>query len=285
MLRDFAGSAAMHPLLFEISLGSSGAFRVSAFGALFALAAVAGLGSTLRLAARVGLARRKVEAAALAALLAGILGARLGYVVLHQGEVTSVAQAFSLRSGGLSGPPGMAIGALVFGWVGRRRGLSLPSLFDCAAPGLALGVSFTRVGCWLEGCDYGKPLSASAPAWLARLGTFPRESGAWTEQVMARAIPPSAATSLPVHPSELYESAAGLALLALALFVAGRTRGAGTTALVVLLGYLTLRVLVDASKVTSAEVWCARGLLALSLLLVVAVTQRRRWRPASALRP
>jgi phosphatidylglycerol:prolipoprotein diacylglycerol transferase len=246
---------------------------------------VAGLGLTLRLSARVGLSARRVEAAALAALLAGILGARLGYVVLHPGEVTSVAQALSLRSGGLSGPPGMAIGALVFGWVGRRRGLSLPSLFDCAAPGLALGVLITRVGCWLEGCDYGRPLAASAPGWLARLGRFPRESPAWTEQVVAHAIPPSAAGSLPVHPSELYESVASLALLALALLVTERKRGAGVTALGVLLGYLTLRVLVDSSKVTSPDVWCARVLLALSLLLVVGVTLRRRWRPASALRP
>jgi hypothetical protein len=65
----------MHPLLFEISLGSSGSFRLSAFGALFALAAAVGIALTLRLAARAGLAGFRVQAAALAALLAGILGA------------------------------------------------------------------------------------------------------------------------------------------------------------------------------------------------------------------
>jgi phosphatidylglycerol---prolipoprotein diacylglyceryl transferase len=275
----------MHPLLFEISLGSSGAFRVSAFGALFALAAAVGFVLMLRLATRAGLAELRVQTAALAALLAGILGARLGYVVLHPGEVTSVGHALSLRSGGLSGPVGIALGAFVLGWVGARGGLSLPRLFDSAAPAFALGLFFSRVGCWLQGCDFGKVLAASAPSWLARLGTFPRESPAWTEQVIARAIPPSAPASLPVHPSELYESVAGIVLLALALVSARKQRSAGTTALSVAFGYLVLRVLVDCSKLATAEVWCARGLLVLALALALAVTLRRRWRPVSAHRP
>jgi phosphatidylglycerol:prolipoprotein diacylglycerol transferase len=275
----------MHPLLFEISLGSFGAFRVSAFGALFALAAAVGVALMLRLAVRAGLAGVRVQAAALAALLAGILGARLGYVVLHPGEVTSVGHALSLRSGGLSGQIGIVLGALVLGWVGARRGLSLPRLFDSAAPAFALGLFLSRVGCWLEGCDFGTVLAASAPSWLARLGTFPRESPAWNEQVLARAIPPSATTSLPVHPSELYESLAGVVLLALALVLARKQESAGTTALSVTFGYLALRVLVDYSRLASAEVWCARALLVLALALAVAVTLRRRWRPVSAHRP
>jgi phosphatidylglycerol---prolipoprotein diacylglyceryl transferase len=205
--------------------------------------------------------------------------------VLHPGEVTSVGHALSLRSGGLSGPLGIAFGALVFGWVGARRGLPLPLLFDSAAPAFALGLFLSRVGCWLQGCDFGKVLAASAPSWLARLGTFPRESPAWTEQVLARAIPPSAAVSLPVHPSELYESVTGLVLLALALVVARKQHRAGTTALAVTFGYLALRVLVDYSKLASAEVWCARAILVLGLVLALALTLRRRWRPVSARSP
>jgi phosphatidylglycerol:prolipoprotein diacylglycerol transferase len=274
----------MHPLLFEISLGSSGAFRVSAFGALFALAALVGVGLTVRLAVRAGLAERGAQAAALAAVLTGILGARLGYVVLHPADVTSVGQALSLRSGGLSGPVGVAFGALALAWVGRRRGLALAQLFDSAAPALAAGVVIARFGCWLQGCDFGRPLARAAPGWLARLGTFPRESPAWIEQVVGRVIPPSAGASLPVHPSELYESAAGLALLALSPLFARRKRMAGTTALAVLLGYFALRVLVDWSRAPSADAWCARALLVLSLGLTVALTAQR-WRPARALRP
>ncbi len=274
----------MHPLLFEISLGSSGALRVSAFGALFALAALVGVVLTVRLAARAGLAARGAQAAALAAVLTGLLGARLGYVALHPADVTSVGQALSLRSGGLSGPVGLVFGALALAWVGRRRRLALRQLFDSAAPALAVGVLVARFGCWLEGCDFGRPLSASAPGWLARLGTFPSDSPAWIEQVVARAIPASARASLPVHPSELYESAAGLALLVLALLCARRQRVAGVTALAVTLGYFTLRVLVDWSRPPSSDAWSARALLVVSLGLAGALTVRR-WRPASALRP
>jgi phosphatidylglycerol---prolipoprotein diacylglyceryl transferase len=273
----------MHPLLFEISLGSFGAFRVSAFGALFALAAVIGVVSTARLAARAGLSSPGAQAAALSAVLSGVLGARLGYVLLHLGEMTSVGQAFSLRAGGLSGPAGLVFGALAFAWVGRRRRLPLPQLFDAAAPGFAAAVCVARLGCWLEGCDFGRSLPAAAPGWLARLGTFPRESPAWTEQVLGGALVPSAGASLPVHPSELYESVAGLVLLAFSLVLARRQRVAGTTALAVMFGYFALRVLVDESKPPSAEAWLARAVLVLLVMLAVALTVRRR--RVRALRP
>ena len=32
----------------------------------------------------------------------------------------------------------------------------------------------TRVGCYLYGCDYGRPLEDSAPSWLSAAGTFPK---------------------------------------------------------------------------------------------------------------
>src|SRR6185295_2298765 len=104
-----------------------------------------------------------------------------------------------------------------------------------------VGLFVTRLGCWLEGCDFGRSLSAAAPAWLARLGTFPGQSPAWVAQVLAGSLAPSAGASAPVHPTELYESACGALLVALALALGRRQRAAGTTALSVLAGYLVLR--------------------------------------------
>lgn len=238
----------MHPLLFEISLGSHGVYRVSAFGALLALGLGLALVVTVRLAARSGLPERDVMSAALAAILTGVLGARLGFVLLHPSEVTSVREALSLRSGGLEGLPALAIGAGVFAWVGHRRGLALRALFDAAAPGLAVGAFTTRFGCWLEGCDYGKPLAASAPKWLVRLGTFPEGSPAWIDEVLASAIAPSAPVSLPVHPSQLYDVAGGVLLLGLALVLRRKQRVGGVTAAAVSAGYVLSSLLVDLTR-------------------------------------
>jgi phosphatidylglycerol:prolipoprotein diacylglycerol transferase len=272
----------MHPTLFEIPLGPSrvpilghvlwlGSLEVAAFGALLAAAVALGGVGTVRLGERAGLAREPLVAVLAAALFAGILGARLGFVLLHPGLVQSFGDAVSLKSGGLSGTLGVVAGALVALLVARFRGLPPATLFDAVAPVFGIGVALTRLGCYLEGCDYGRLLSAAAPRWLARLGTFPARSHAWVEQVSSGALAPDALLALPVHPSELYECALGLALTGLALAVRRRSERAGTAALAVGVGYLVARVLVDSSRAAGADVWCARALL---LLVAVALATR-----------
>jgi phosphatidylglycerol:prolipoprotein diacylglycerol transferase len=44
------------------------------------------------------------------------------------------------------------------GWI-KRRGLFLPEVLDLCAPYLALGQSIGRIGCFLNGCCYGKEVS------------------------------------------------------------------------------------------------------------------------------
>ncbi|MEW5849348.1 MAG: prolipoprotein diacylglyceryl transferase family protein [Myxococcota bacterium] len=77
----------------------------------------------------------------------------------------------------------------------RRRGLDrIGAGFDCAAPGLALGMVIGRVGCFLAGCCHGSETALS-----------------WGVQYPA----PHPMAGVPVHPVQLYES--GFHLLALLL--------------------------------------------------------------------
>jgi phosphatidylglycerol:prolipoprotein diacylglycerol transferase len=269
----------MHPLLFEISLGSLGILQVPAFGALLALAFGVGFVLTLRAARRAGIEVEAAQGACLVALFAGVLGARAGFVLLHVRELASFSEALSLRNGGLSGTVGLVTGAGALAFEARRRRVSWRHLFDCAAPAFAIGVVLTRVGCWLEGCDFGRRLPVAAPAWLARLGVFPARSPAFIEQVAARELPAEALRALPVHPSELYEGLAALVLVGVALVLGRRAPGAGFTAIAVLLLYGVARVGVDFTRVASADVWCARVVFALALALIP-WWLRLRWRPA-----
>ncbi len=271
----------MHPLLFVLSFGSWGTLAVPAFGALLAAAFGAGIVLTSRLAGRAGFRPAETLEACLVASFAGLLAARLGFVVLHAAEVSSFGDALSLVNGGLSGSVGLAAGSVALALAARHSGLRPWLLLDSAAPGAALGVALTRLGCFLEGCDFGKPLGAPAPAFLARLAVFPRGSPAWVHQIATGALAPTAARALPVHPSELYEAFAALALALVALFVRGRQARAGTTALCVLAGYATLRVLVDFTRAPSPDVWSARALL----LVGLGATAAWRWPRARALRP
>jgi phosphatidylglycerol:prolipoprotein diacylglycerol transferase len=231
-----------------------------------------GVWLTQRAAERRGLSRADSASVCAVAAVSGIVGARVGYALLHPSELGSVLGVLAFFDGGL-----VAHGALAFGVVAafvasRRRGLLPLGWLDAASTGLALGVVLTRVGCWLEGCDFGRVLGDGAPRFLARLGTFPAGSPAWVEQVTTQALPASAPAALPVHPAQLYEALGGALLVALVLWVERRKPRAGATALTVLAGYALLRVLVDFTRAPSREVWLGRvvvvgGILAAALVL------------------
>jgi len=117
---------------------------------------------------------------------------------------------------------------------------------DAAAPALAAGLACTRVGCFLYGCDFGARLPESASGWLKALGSFPRwdrfegrlhGSPAWSYHVQAYELSSEATHSYPVHPTQLYEVAAGLLLLAMVLFIFRHRRFRGQVILTLTMVY------------------------------------------------
>jgi phosphatidylglycerol:prolipoprotein diacylglycerol transferase len=83
---------------------------------------------------------------------------------------------------------------------------------DMAGMVVPLGLGFGRMGCLLAGCCFGKP-------WESRLAVvFPANSPASDAQSKAKELASSALESLPVHPTQLYESAASLAIAGFLIF-------------------------------------------------------------------
>jgi phosphatidylglycerol:prolipoprotein diacylglycerol transferase len=105
------------------------------------------------------------------------------------------------------------------------------------------------------GCDFGKPLSGSAPEWLKKLGTFPHwpdgtldhgsGSPAWVQHVQHRGLSFDAPASFPVHPTQIYESLVGLFLLGVLLFVRKHQKFRGQVFMVFTFGYGVLRFLLE----------------------------------------
>ncbi len=85
-------------------------------------------------------------------------------------------------------------------WFVRRRRMSLWAMGDLAGFGIPLGLVFGRLGCYLAGCCFGG--TCASPPGIA----FPRWSPAWHAHLDAHLIPATAAASLPVHPTQLYEA-------------------------------------------------------------------------------
>jgi phosphatidylglycerol---prolipoprotein diacylglyceryl transferase len=100
-----------------------------------------------------------------------------------------------------------AIGAAAL-YLHRAR-QPLAPFFDRVAIGVGLTFALVRTGCFLAGCDYGVP---TAHVWGVR---FPPGSLAALEHAR-RGFVPRGASSLPVHPTQLYEAAVGLLAGALA---------------------------------------------------------------------
>jgi phosphatidylglycerol:prolipoprotein diacylglycerol transferase len=103
--------------------------------------------------------------------------------------------------------------AVAFAWYYvRKYQLGWWRTADLAAPGIMLGLVFGRLGCFLNGCCYGKPTTS----WLGVV--FPRGGAAWHQQVDQQLIT-SAQAALPVHPTQLYEAFACFVIFVLLYYV------------------------------------------------------------------
>jgi phosphatidylglycerol:prolipoprotein diacylglycerol transferase len=204
---------------------------------MLALGAIVGAMLAVAAAHRDGVKRASSLSVLMAAYVSGLAGAF---------AVPGVQAVLSWISGGpLAAPTGFAAyGGLVFGTLGglawirfAHREIDAWRFLDAVAPSLALGVFFARVGCFLAGCDYGKPTTST-------LGTtFPRNSHAFHDHVARGWIDAGAASSLPVHPTQLYEAAVGLALFFVLRAFHPAKRGARFVALV--LGYALARSMIE----------------------------------------
>jgi phosphatidylglycerol:prolipoprotein diacylglycerol transferase len=186
-------------------------------------------------ARRLGYRRTDTLAVVMVAYVGGIGGAYL--VPLIQGiSVWMTTGHLAFRSGmaaygGLIG--GTVIGALYL----RRRRLPILPFLDATAPCMGLGYFVTRVGCFLAGCDYGKP--TSLPIGVR----FPAGSYAFRDHLERGWVEPGDRWSLPVHPTQFYSSLAGLLLFF--LVSALPARGDGRRFLAYVVGYALLRSLIE----------------------------------------
>ncbi|HZT76021.1 MAG TPA: prolipoprotein diacylglyceryl transferase family protein [Vicinamibacterales bacterium] len=225
----------MYPVLLHLPFG----IAVYSYGTALCASVVLGQALAIRLATRRGLDAADLQRCCFWALGGAFVGARLLYVVTNLQSFDSLAGALRWWDGGV-----VAYGGFLGGFAGAaaycaRHDVAFAEWIDCAAPSLALGLALTRVGCFLAGCDFGTPWNG---AWAVR---FPAGSPAFTQQVAQGLIPSTALQSLPVHPTQLYESIAGLTLLAVVAFVRRRRAFAGQAFATFALGYAIFRSAIE----------------------------------------
>jgi phosphatidylglycerol:prolipoprotein diacylglycerol transferase len=226
----------MHPVLFSIPT-PWGAIPIYSYGVMLGSSLLFAWYYIMYMGKKVEGFNRELLASCFTWTAVGaIVGARLLYILTNLDSYDSFGSWFDLRAGGLvayGGFLGGFITALAF-W--RIKKIPLLPFADIAVPTLASGLMLTRVGCYLYGCDYGRPLKESAPTWLQSAGTFPKwDSEAYPTFACDQTINGSPAyqhhlqeypdlmverlSSLAVHPTQIYESVAGLLLFIFATWL------------------------------------------------------------------
>ena len=150
-----------------------------------------------------GLDRRTAYLAGLGALAGGLIGgALLGLFDYgwedHTWNLFARGKSFC---GGLVG--GATAAALFLAW----RKVSISKYGDILVTALALGYAIGRIGCFLNGCDFG--IRTDLP-WGVQ---YPPGTEAYGDHLSHGWIVPGAGSSLPVHPVQLYAAACGALIL------------------------------------------------------------------------
>ncbi|MDR7482763.1 MAG: prolipoprotein diacylglyceryl transferase [Armatimonadota bacterium] len=133
---------------------------ISAFGLFLLLAFFAGIVVARRVAhARLGIEPTQTLDLALYAIVAGIVGGRIGFVLANleafAGEPRRILTIW--RDGGLVYYGALAAGLLLARLYTRRWPASFGALLDAYAPALVLGYGVAMIGALLHGLFPGKP--------------------------------------------------------------------------------------------------------------------------------
>ncbi|MFN3323448.1 MAG: prolipoprotein diacylglyceryl transferase [Bryobacteraceae bacterium] len=244
-----------------------GDFFLPTYGLLVALAFLAGLWVTTRLARQKGLNPDAITNLAVYCALAGILGAKLMMFVFDAGHYwRNPGDIFSLntlQAGGVF-HGGLVLALLTAVWYMRRARLPGALTADVFAPGIALGHGIGRLGCFAAGCCWGTECRLP---WAV---TFTNPDAYYLVGVPLH---------IPLHPTQLYEAGAEFLIFGVLLWRFYKPHRPGMLIGLYLVLYSIVRFLVEFVRAHeqvnplggpfSNTQWIALGLLLTGLWLIL----------------
>lgn len=168
-------------------------------------------------AKREGLDPNKITDLGIYLVCAGIFGARIFFIIQFYKEYQyNLLSIFKIYEGGLVYYGGLFAGIVTLFIYVRKHRLPFLKIIDILMPSAALGLGFGRIGCFLNGCCFGK-VAAHIP-WAIRFPKTADETGmvdgspAFVHQYERALVSLSDTHSLPIHPTQLYSFLADVAL-------------------------------------------------------------------------
>ena len=213
----------MYPILIKI-----GPLTIHTYGLLIATGFLLALFLAVRQAKKKGLPHEDIIDLAFYTLLAGIVGSRLFFILTNLSYYAAhPLDIFKIWEGGLVFYGGVLFAAPTAYWYSRKKGLPLWQTADIWAPSIAIGHAIGRIGCFCAGCCYGKPA----------------ENIPWS--VIFTDPDSLAIKGVPLHPSQLYESAAEFLNFLILIFLRKKQTFNGQLFWVYILNYSIIRSVVE----------------------------------------
>lgn len=207
--------------------------HISLSGILIALAMFLGLFITERLAKKTEQNTEQYLDLAIRVVVAGLIGARIGYVITHwEYFLNDQENVLDIRDGGMSAAGAVIAGMLTSFLYCRKKNLSWLKICDTSMPGIVTGQILASVGCF-----FGRNM----------LGTY--SDGALAMQVSLQDVDVKAmslsrtssqmvrGSFLQVHPVAIYEAVLLMVLLVILFIAWKRKKLNGILFSIYLIGY------------------------------------------------
>lgn len=215
----------MHPILVEI-----GPLTLRWYGVMIATAIMVGVWLAGREGARKGFEREKIYDFAFYVILAGILGARLYFVLFSDLSyfLSHPVKIVAFWEGGLAIHGAVIAGIVVAIWFTFKEKIPFWRWADTLAPSLILGQAIGRIGCFLNGDAHGIPT------------TLPWGLVYSPESPAGQMFP-----GQPLHPTQLYELGFNLVIFAVLWKLRKRHFFDGFIFLLYVILYSSIRIFVE----------------------------------------
>ena len=259
----------MHPIIIRLPFLPEALQQVYSYGLMMVLGFFAAYILSHRMFKRCGQNPDDLTNIAVLALIGGIVGARALYVIHFWSEYSErpLLDMVNVRDGGLEFYGGVIVAIVAALAYMSAKKLPIRFYLDLLAPALMLGLAFGRMGCFLNGCCYGKmcelPWAISFPygsyAYYDQLaqgqlsvpeglsdghgGIIPRENLTPAQRTLA-----AEHRSRHVHPAQLYSIAVALGLSALLYRFFWKRKHHGQVFLLMLILYALARFALEAVR-------------------------------------
>ena len=238
----------MHPDLLKL-----GPITIKSWGVMLAISVLIATFISLKRAKRFGVKPDTVYDMVFLVVISSILGSRLWYVVFHldefRGHWFDTINPFHGPGGfgiaGLSMMGGIVLAVVTIALYSIIKKLRFVRIADVIAPTFLLGAGITRIGCFLNGCCYGRPTNGVLSV------VFPDGAAGYFWKNFVAQHPDTVMTGL--IPTQLIASLLGFTLFFLVLWLERWRFFDGYTSWLVLFLYSVDRFAVDQFRSYEAE--------------------------------